>query len=58
MNYRGLAVVFAEDVPAIAETNPPGKETYSNNVFNFSEPGFTDSWRELCPIYNALPSGS
>ena len=30
MNYRGLAVVFAEDVPAIAESNPPGKETYSH----------------------------
>ncbi|KAF8806820.1 laccase 3 precursor [Phlegmacium glaucopus] len=35
----GLAVVFAEDIPAIETSEPPA------------------AWDQLCPIYNALPSG-
>jgi hypothetical protein len=55
---RGLAVVLAEDVPAIAKSDPPGKATPYPSFGVFSErwSNIVAAWDQLCPIYDALPA--
>jgi iron transport multicopper oxidase len=54
---QGLAIVLAEDVPAIAKTDPPGKFNYSLLMnFILIRTRFLEAWDALCPAYNAFLS--
>jgi hypothetical protein len=53
---RGLGIVLAEDVPAIAKTRPPGNSIWSD-LKNFSWLNLSLSlvaWDKLCPEYEAF----
>lgn len=48
---RGLAVVFAEDIPDTAQQNPvPGTSVRSPKLMLING-HFADAWKKLCPPY-------
>ncbi|RXW17053.1 hypothetical protein EST38_g8806 [Candolleomyces aberdarensis] len=57
----GLSVVFAEDVPTIATSDPPREHPSKAYALTFCSSllaTFTAAWDQLCPIYDALPPGT
>ena len=63
MNDRGLAIVFAEDVPTITNSNHPGKKKKTPTLYyppfifrkeKNSDSKFIAAWDKLC---NSSSSG-
>jgi hypothetical protein len=53
---RGLAVVFAEDIPSIANEKPPRKFFFHCDVTITESMALSvEAWSDLCPIFDALP---
>jgi hypothetical protein len=51
----GLAVVFAEDVPSIANSTHPGKILLSASYMADCNSWKLAAWDQLCPIYAEQP---